>query len=165
MPDETEPGPRADRSSGPPHLWTVAEANGRLEALREILPRLKAWASRLGEVHAELGRLSSFWGDELAARDHPDHGLSGRLEAEWRNLTKRLDESVGALRAEGIEVKQLESGLVDFYALVDGELAFLCWRLDEPAVAFYHSLQGGFAGRRPLPSPHRTVPTDARGPR
>jgi hypothetical protein len=152
-------GPRA----APPRLWTPEQANLRLPALRELLPRLRGWAKRLGEVHAELGRLARFWGDELASRDHPDHGLSGRLEAEWRNLTRRLDESVAALSAEAIEVKQLESGLVDFYALVDGEIVFLCWRTDEPEVGFYHPLQGGFASRRPLPDRRRSMPTDARG--
>jgi len=163
MSGDREPRPRPGASPAPPHLWTAEEANARLDGLREILPRLRGWATRLGEVHAELGRLTSFWGEELGARDHPDHGLSGRLEAEWRNLTRRLDESVSALRAEGIEVKQLESGLVDFYAMVDEELVFLCWRLDEPVVGFYHSLQGGFAGRRALPARRRSVSTDARG--
>jgi hypothetical protein len=114
-------------------------------------------------VRAELDRLARFWGDELDARDHPDHGLSGRLEAESRNLTRRLDECVSALRAEGIEVKQLERGLVDFYGLLDGELVLLCWRVDEPEVGHYHALEGGFAGRRPLPSRRRSMPTDARG--
>jgi hypothetical protein len=163
MPGDQEPRAPPGPGSAPAHLWTVAEANARLEGLREILPRLRAWATRLAEVHTELARLSSFWGDELGARDSPDHGLSGRLEAEWRNLTRRLDESVTALRGEGIEVKQLESGLVDFYAMVDDEIVFLCWRLEEPEVGFYHSLDGGFAGRRPLPARRRSVPTDARG--
>ena len=163
MPGEEGSRPRSGAPAGPPRLWTVDEANARLPALRELLPRLHAWASRLGEVHAELARLARFWGDELAARDHPDHGLSGRLEAEWRNLTRRLDESVAAMRSDGIEVKQLESGLVDFYGLVDGELVLLCWRTDEPEVAFYHTIDSGFAGRRPLPARRRSVPADPRG--
>jgi hypothetical protein len=154
--------PPAPRST-PPRLWTVDEANARLAGLRELLPQLRSWASRLAEVHGELGRLAKFWGEELASRDHPDHGLSGRLEAEWRNLTRRLDEAVTSLRAEGIEVKQLETGLVDFYGVVDGELVLLCWRLDEPAVGHYHTLAGGYAGRRPLPTQRRSVPTDAQG--
>lgn len=157
-------GDGAPRShAGPPKFWTVEGANARLPGLREILPQLRAWATRLAEVHAELGRLTRFWGDELSARDQPDHALTNRLEAEWRNLTRRLDEAVSALRGEGIEVKQLEEGLVDFFALVDNEVVFLCWRLDEPEVGFYHPLESGFVGRRPLPT-RRSVPTDARGP-
>ena len=162
MPEEPSPkgpGPRFP----PPHLWEVDEANARLPGLRELLPQLRAWAARLAEVHAELGRLVRFWGDELASRDHPDHGLSGRLEAEWRNLTHRLDEAVTSLRQEGIEVKQLESGLVDFYAALGGEPVLLCWRLDEPEVGYYHSLEGGFAGRRPLPARRPPLSPDAHG--
>lgn len=163
MPGEEAPRAPPGREPAPPRLWTVDQANGRLPALRELLPRLRGWASRLGEVHAELSRLAQFWGEELASRDHPDHELSERLEAEGRNLGRRLDESIGALRAEGIELKQLETGLVDFYGLVDDELALLCWRMDEPEVAFYHSVEGGFAGRRPLPARQRSVPTNSRG--
>ncbi len=164
MPARGTPLARRDASGGPGRLWTAAEANGRLPALRELLPRLRGWASRLGEVHAELARLGQFWGEELGARDQPDHLLKERLDAEWKNLTRRLEESVEALAAEGIEVKHLDSGLVDFYAIVAGELVYLCWRTDEPEVAFYHTLDGGFAGRRPLPTGQRSVATDAAGP-
>jgi hypothetical protein len=151
-------------TGGPARLWTAAEANARLPALRELIPRLRGWASRLSDVHAELGRLARFWGDELGAHDHPDHGLKERLEAEWRNLTRRLDEAVESMRAEAIELKQLETGLVDFYALVDGELVFLCWRTDEAEVGHFHPLEGGYATRRPLPNRPRTLSTGARGP-
>jgi hypothetical protein len=152
-----------DGAVGPPRLWTVAEANARLDGLRELLPRLRSWASRLSEVRVELARLSRFWGDELGARDQPDHGLHDRLSVEGRNLARRLDEAVGALRAEAIEVKALDTGLVDFYALVDDRLVFLCWRSDEPEVAYFHPLEGGFAGRRPLPDRLRSRAPDARG--
>lgn len=157
--DASRPDPRG--SPEVPRLWTVEEANARLPALRELLPRLRGWAVRLGEVHAELARLAQFWGDELASRDHPDHELGERLEVEGHNLGRRLDESIGALHSEGIEVKRLEAGLVDFYALLNGELVFLCWRLDEPEVGYYHSLEGGFAGRRPLPA--RSLSTNPHG--
>ncbi|HTT17193.1 MAG TPA: DUF2203 domain-containing protein [Thermoplasmata archaeon] len=164
MPARGTPAARRETSDGPGRLWTAEEANARLPALRELLPNLRAWAGRLTEVHGELARLARFWGEELGARDHPDHGLKERLEAEWRNLTRRLDESVRALAAEGIEVKQLESGLVDFYGLLDGELVYLCWRLDEGEVGFYHTLESGFAGRRPLPSRARSMASDAPEP-
>ncbi len=163
MPDGNPPVGHRHAAEAPPRLWSAHEANARLPALRELLPQLRSWASRLGEVHSELARLAKFWGDELGARDRPDHDLQERLEAEWKNLSHRLDEAVGSLRSEGIEVKQLEDGLVDFFGLVDGRLAFLCWRADEAEVAFYHPLEGGYATRRPLPERHRSVPTGARG--
>jgi hypothetical protein len=144
---------RADRAgeATPPRIWTVEEANARLPSLGELLDKLREWAVRLNEVHAELRRLSEFWGNEVDAPDHADHHLKERLEAEWKNLSRRLDESIESLRSEAIEVKALDSGLVDFYSILDGELVLLCWRRDEPAVAFFHTLEGGFRSRRPIP--------------
>jgi len=149
--------------SGPPRLWTVAEANARIPGLEELLPRLKGWVIRLGQVHSELRRLAEFWKTDVDALDHPDHELKGRLDAEWQHLSQRLEEAVGALRSEGIEVKDLDTGLVDFYGLEGDDVVFLCWQRGEPRVAFYHTLTGGFQSRRPIVEPAETPPPRARG--
>lgn len=153
-------GGRAERAAvDPPRLWTPEEADRRLPALGELLGHLRRWSERLPQVDAELERLRGFWGTELGSADHPDHELAGRLERERTNLTERLREALAALSEEGIEVKDLSSGLVDFYGVEDGELVLLCWRTGEPEVGFYHSLTAGFQGRRPLRS--RAQSTDA----
>ncbi len=145
-------GPEARPPASIPRLWTPEEADGRLPSLAQLLPQLKAWATRLTEVRGEIRRLAEFWGPDLASVDHADHEIAARLEREQANLESRLEEAVRGLVAEGIEVKDLGTGLVDFYALKDGEVVLLCWRLGEPEVGYYHTLTGGFAGRRPLPS-------------
>ena len=150
--------PKDTERAEPPRLWTAAEANGRIADLTELLPRLKGWVVRLGEVHEELKRLSEFWGPDVDAPDHSDHDLKLRLDSEWKNLTRRLEEVVAALRRDGIELKDLEAGLVDFYGVVDDELVFLCWQRGEPGVAFYHPVSGSSRDRRPIPE-------DARAPR
>jgi hypothetical protein len=142
--------PRDEEATDPPRLWTVAEADARIAGLEELLPRLKGWVLRLGQVHDELKRLSEFWGTDVDAQDHADHELKTRLDAEWHHLTQRLEEAVGALRSEGIEVKNLETGLVDFYSLQGGEVVFLCWQRGESAVGFFHTLTGGYRSRRPI---------------
>jgi hypothetical protein len=139
----------------PPRLWNVAEANARLDELSELLPRLRGWVVRLGEVHEQRKHLGEFWGRDVDAADHPDHELKARLDSEWQNLTRRLEEAVGALRREGIELKDLESGLVDFYGLVDGEVVFLCWQRGETGVRFYHPVGAGYRDRRPIPDAFR----------
>ncbi len=144
----------------PGRLWSVEEANARLEEMHELLPRLRAWVARLRTVHAEIQRLSGFWGREVDAPDHPDRDLKRRLDREWADLTDRLEREVARLQAEGIEVKDLESGLIDFYALLGGEVVFLCWQRGEGEVGFYHTLDGGYRTRRPIagassPSPPR----------
>jgi len=148
--DRPEHGTDGSPAVEPPRLWTVAEASARLAELEELLPRLHGWANRLAQVHEERERLTSFWGAEADAEDQPDHELKERLDAEWRNLGRRLDEAVGSLRAEGIEVKDLGNGIVDFYAMHEGQLVFLCWQRGEPTIDFYHTLTGGFRGRRPI---------------
>ena len=139
----------------PPKLWTVGEADLRLEGLRELLPRLRAWAVRLQAISEERERLATFWGAELTAPDHPDKGLLDRLDRETETLHGQLDTAVHGLHGEGIEVKDLDAGLIDFYGLVDREVVFLCWRRGEPDVAFYHRLDGGFRTRRPLDAKSR----------
>ncbi len=140
----------ADDLPDPPRLWTADEANGRIGDLEELLPRLRGWVVRLREVHEEVHRLSGFWGKDVDALDHVDHALKQRLDAEWQNLTRRLEEAVAGLRKEGIEVKDLETGLVDFYGLEEAEVVFLCWKRGEERVEFYHPLSGGFGSRRPI---------------
>ncbi|MCI4368957.1 MAG: DUF2203 domain-containing protein [Thermoplasmata archaeon] len=140
----------------PARLWTVPEANARLDELRELLPQLRAWVVRLRRLQEQLQRLTAFWQKEIDAIDNPDHELRGRLHEEWQSLTKKLEEEVGRLQEEGIEVKDLETGLIDFYGLVEGEIVCLCWRRGEDEVGFYHTVEGGFRNRRPLPAPAAT---------
>lgn len=128
------------------------------------MPRLRGWVARLREVHDETHRLASFWGADLDAPDHADHSLKQRLDAEWQNLTRRLEEAVAGLRREGIEVKDLEEGLVDFYGIQNGEVVFLCWRRGEPEVAYYHPITGSYRNRRPIPVASRPASPHPRGP-
>ncbi|MGI0140695.1 MAG: DUF2203 domain-containing protein [Thermoplasmata archaeon] len=131
-------------------LWTVAQANERILELSELLPEMRTWVERLKVVHSELHRLKGLWGAEIDAADIPDRRHKDRLDQEWSALTRRIEETVEKLRAEGIEIKDLEGGLIDFYARRDGDIVCLCWKSGEDRVGFYHSLDAGFRGRRPL---------------
>ena len=62
----------------------------------------------------------------------------------------RLREYVEELRALGVEPKSGTEGLVDFPALLDGRKVYLCWKLGESRVLFWHDLEAGFVGRQPL---------------
>jgi hypothetical protein len=156
--------PDADEMAQPPRLWTAEEATARIADLEELLPRLRGWVLRLRSVHADVARLVEFWGTDVDASDHADHELKQRLDAEWQNLTRRLEEAVAGLRAEGIELKDLETGLVDFYGLEQDEVVFLCWQRGEPRVGFYHPLTGGYRTRRPISAPPRRALVDRQTP-
>jgi hypothetical protein len=141
-----------------PRPWTLEEANARLGDLRELLPNLHSWVVRLRKVHSERRRLSEFWGKEFDAPDQPDRPLKVRLDEEEREITQRLEEALETLDKDGIEVKDLDSGLVDFRSERNGEPVYLCWRRGEKAVAHYHALDGGFRSRRPVAEPSELHP-------
>ncbi|HUI38699.1 MAG TPA: DUF2203 domain-containing protein [Thermoplasmata archaeon] len=150
------PGP----TPRPRRLWTVDEATERLPAIREKVRELRGWVSRLRAIHPELERLASFWGKEIDSADHPDKALKDRLEAESAMLTQRLEREILGLHEEGIELKDIDAGLLDFFSEIDGEVVCLCWRDGEEEIGFYHTLIGGFRGRKPL----RRRPTRANRP-
>src|SRR5439155_22502493 len=72
-----------------------------------------------------------------------------------RALVEELDGIVAEIEASGAHLKDVQLGLVDFPAELDGEIVYLCWQFGEPEVAFWHRIEDGFAGRRPLPGTAR----------
>ena len=75
------------------------------------------------------------------------------LEIEARRLKRVADEIAAAVERVtemGCLVKDLDLGLVDFYAMQEGEPIFLCWQFGEPQIAHWHGVEEGFSGRRPI---------------
>lgn len=77
------------------------------------------------------------------------NGWSEKRET-WSRVIARVQELSERLEDWEIELRDLDSGLVDFPALIDGAEAFLCWKLGEPEVAHWHGPEDGYRGRRPL---------------
>ena len=118
-------------------VFTVADANAELDALRERLPRLRA--ARQGLI-ASSSRIE----DAVAA---DGGGVAG---SDWFRYQQTLKDEVEYLADRGIMLRDPETGLVDFPAEREGERVLLCWRLGEDDVAYFHTERSGFSGRRPL---------------
>ena len=73
------------------------------------------------------------------------------LEEQFERETEEVARCVEQLERLGVVVKDLDRGLVDFPALRHGEEVLLCWQVGEDEVAYWHGLEEGFAGRKPLP--------------
>jgi hypothetical protein len=73
-----------------------------------------------------------------------------RARAVFRGYYEALSDELEQIRALGGEVKDLDAGLVDFPGRRGGEEILLCWRLGEKRIEYWHTLDGGFAGRRPI---------------
>jgi hypothetical protein len=129
----------------PEKLFRVADANAIVPRLQLLMERLQRAALRL---HDEMTTLARETGVTVATLSS-DELLRQRPEA--RLLVEELDAIVHEVEESGAHLKDIQLGLVDFPTEMDGEVAYLCWQFGESEVAFWHGLEDGFAGRRPLP--------------
>jgi hypothetical protein len=139
-----------------PRIYTKEEADKLLPELRRVLAQMREAKRGLEEA---LRRLPEARGLERKALEEEARFLKGSLEADLQYL--------GRL---GVLLKDLERGILDFPARLQGQVVYLCWQEGEPEVLYWHPLAEGFAARRPLkeaplaPPPSGT-PLAARGPR
>ena len=130
-----------------PETFTPAEANSALDEVRPVAERLVALRERMRELEraqVELASAIDGNGGGYAATDlsAAESELSGLADAAIA-CVERLDEL-------GVTVKDLDLGLLDFPALVDGREVELCWHVGEDSVAFWHEIGEGYAGRKPI---------------
>jgi hypothetical protein len=119
--------------------WNLEQANESLPVVGATVRRIRDARRRLAE-HGEdpdFEHHAATVGGGWPGAEHARESLHVALGFDW---LERLD----------IVVRDLERGLVDFPALIDGREVYLCWLLDEPSVGHWHAVEAGFAGRRPL---------------
>ncbi|HYV02371.1 MAG TPA: DUF2203 domain-containing protein [Actinomycetota bacterium] len=122
---------------GAERIFTVEEANDLLPWLRDVLPRVRE------------ARQVILGGGERIRRTSPLNG-GGAFSREYWDALSSLRRDVEQLATKGIILRDADTGLVDFPAQREGNQILLCWRLGEGSVAFWHSPQSGFSGRRAL---------------
>jgi hypothetical protein len=141
------PLPHDVASVVPDRLFTLAEAAAALTELRPVAERMVELRARQREAMARRSELEAALGSN-------GHGLTVNdltlATEEVVRLGEELGRCVEAIDEAGAQVKDLDSGLLDFPSLRDGEVVLLCWRVGEPEIGFWHGLEEGFAGRKPL---------------
>jgi hypothetical protein len=129
-------------------IFTIEEAN---QAAAEIRPELEELVHVKRELDLVQTRIDVL---DLAASGasalNPDARELRSLQTRRTVLSARVRRGVQHIHRRGAVVKDLEKGLVDFYALSGDRLVFLCWRLDESCVSHWHPLEGGFRDRQPV---------------
>jgi len=126
-----------------------------LDEAQSLLPVLESLLNRAIEAR----RAAEEIGEELQQLNHKIF-LSGGMFFDVDSLRKRrkgydaqlqtVKDSLAEIDAIGVEVKDIDTGLLDFPCLIDGETVLLCWKMGESRIEFWHTLDGGFAGRQPL---------------
>lgn len=136
-----------ESSASEKKYFTVEEANAALPLVRAICRDLSRLSREVVERRERLSLLLE--GRDSERSDLYSEELS-QIEDELEKDTRQLQEYVEELQQLGVEPKNALEGLVDFPSLMDGREVYLCWKLDEPEVLFWHELDGGFRGRQPL---------------
>ena len=128
--------------------FTADEANALLPTVRPVVERMVAHRRALAVATVRHSRIAAkIAGNGGGVDPHEIDRLKAQVDAEAAAVVNCVEE----LQRLGLLVKDLDEGLVDFPALRRGEKVLLCWRLGEDEVAYWHTVEGGFAGRRPLP--------------
>ncbi|RIK46622.1 MAG: DUF2203 domain-containing protein [Chloroflexi bacterium] len=125
-------------------LFTLAEATALLPWLRVRLQRLQALKREHDDTVRRLAGMTP------AMRSNGSAVLGAQLETRLDTLIQEIRDSLLEITDVGVEVKDIDTGLVDFPALRGSRVVYLCWRLGEETIGYWHELDAGFAGRQPL---------------
>lgn len=128
--------------------FTLDEAQSLLPVLEALLKRALAGKQDAEEVESRLGELNRRI--YVSGGMRVDIAAVARQRAEMEAHLNRVRESIAEIDSIGVQVKDLESGLLDFPCKIDDQVVLLCWRMGESAIEHWHTLESGFKGRKPL---------------
>jgi hypothetical protein len=126
-----------------------------LDEAQALLPIVEALLNRAIEAKEALAGLEEEQ-QKLLRRIFSSGGMLVDLAAIKKRkitmaaLVQRAKDSLQEIDAIGVQVKDLDTGLLDFPCILEGETVLLCWKRGEPRIAFWHRIEDGFRGRQPI---------------
>jgi len=131
-----------------PRYFTLEEAQQLLPAVQQWLRSAVEARHLLAEADAGMMELRRHVIAMSGVRPDPARALV--LKARRDSAVEEVNRSIEAIHGLGVQVKDLDSGLIDFLTLYRGREVLLCFRLGEPGIAYWHELDSGFRGRKPI---------------
>ncbi|HEY2469795.1 MAG TPA: DUF2203 domain-containing protein [Terracidiphilus sp.] len=128
--------------------FTLDEAQSLLPLMESLLKRAIESKQAAQETESRIAELSRRI--YLAGGMRVNVADAGRMRTEMEGHLQRVKESIAEIDAIGVQVKDVDSGLLDFPCKVDDQVVLLCWRMGETAIEHWHTVEDGFKGRRPL---------------
>ena len=122
--------------------FSLDQANAAIQAIRPLLAEIQEIRSRI------LAKRPELWQAMKRAAGNGGSAELTHLASEFEHL----DSLIHRILDTGAEIKDLDSGLLDFRALRNGREVYLCWKADEPEVLYWHELEAGFGGRQHIGS-------------
>jgi hypothetical protein len=132
----------------PDRTFTLEEAQSLLPVLESLLRTAIAGKKVIEEVEAEQQALAHrvFLNGGMFLNVVP---LAGR-KAERMKAEQRAKDALAEIDSIGVQVKDIDIGLLDFPCEIEGQIILLCWKLGEKSITHWHGTQEGFAGRKPV---------------
>jgi len=131
-----------------PRYFTLAEARAALpdvgRGIREAVQAKTRYAEAEKEIQNLVQRILMRGGVQV------DTTAAEAWKSQFESNARTLKNAMERIEEMGVLVKDLEVGLVDFPTLFRGEEVYLCWRMDEDDIDFWHAISEGFRGRRPI---------------
>ena len=128
--------------------FTLGEAQTLLPVVEALVRRAQAAGRQSGVLEQEMQALSQriF----LSGGMHVNVAKAARRRAEREKALQENTDTLAEIDEIGVQVKDLERGLLDFPCVMEGQTVLLCWKLGEKEISFWHTLEDGFAGRKPV---------------
>jgi len=124
--------------------YDIDAANARVEEVRPVLESLRADRDEIAEAQRDLVRFRESNGSS-------DHAAElARKEQHVKEIVRRMELAVAQIEAWSVTLRDIGTGLIDFPALVSGRPIWLCWRLGEGNIDWWHEFDSGFSSRRPI---------------
>ncbi len=146
----------------------MSEKHFSREEAEELLPKIgplligiRTKKQTVDSLEGELSKASTRI--MMAGGSTPPYAELAKKRAECTQTMAQITESIAEIQRTGCLVKDLEQGLVDFPCVIEGREAFLCWKLGEKRISWWHGIEEGFAGRKPIDnSPPEEPPASGR---
>jgi hypothetical protein len=129
-----------------PKYYTVQAANMLLPQLTQLLQQVQALVRQKGMVDGRVAQVRN----SIRSNGYHNPIEDPMVEQASGALNNALRDAFNQLDTWDIELKDIQTGLIDFRAMREGREIYLCWRLGEPEVKYWHELMTDFDGRQPL---------------
>ena len=121
-------------------LFTLDEANAFVPQLLDLVPKIQKLSASLNNNFPDIKN----------ARDKAKWNGGSDQGVDYLNAVLKYNELMRKIEEMGCEVKGIREGLIDFPSLREGREVYLCWRMPEKEILFWHDLNAGFTGRKPI---------------
>jgi hypothetical protein len=121
-------------------LFTLDEANAFVPQLLDLVPRIQKLSVSLNDDFPDIKN----------ARDKAKWNGGSEQGVDYLNAVLKYNDLMHKIEGMGCEVKGIREGLIDFPSLREGREVYLCWRMPEKEILFWHDLNTGFSGRKPI---------------